>query len=96
MNFQTIGVSELWDMIRRPDVYVVDLREPDEYRKFHVDRAHNYPYDDMSRWMNCLPKTRKIVLYCDFGSTSMLAARRLKRLGYDVYTLVGGIHALNG
>ena len=32
--------------------------------------------------------------YCDYGSTSLLAARKLAKAGYEVYTVVGGIHAI--
>lgn len=95
MDFQTISVYELWNMVRRSDVYLIDLRDRNEYRHFHVDGARNLPYDEMGMWKNTLPKNKKLVLYCERGSTSMLAAKRLSRMGYKVYTLVGGINALN-
>ena len=95
MNFQTISVSELWKMVRRNDVYLIDLRDRNDYRHFHVDGAKNLPYDEMEKWKNMLPKNKKLVLYCEHGSTSMLAAKKLIRMGYQVYTLVGGINALN-
>lgn len=44
--------------------------------------------------MHRLPKNRPLVLYCDYGSTSLLAARKLGREGYEVYTVVGGIEAM--
>lgn len=95
MDFQTISVYELWNMVRRNDVYLIDLRDRNEYRHFHVDGARNLPYDEMEKWKNMLPRNKKLVLYCERGSTSMLAAKRLSRMGYEVYTLVGGINALN-
>ncbi len=96
MEIQTIGVYELWKMARRRDVYLVDIRDPEDYQEFHVDGAHNLPYDEIGRWRNTLPKNKKIILYCEHGSTSMMAAKQLVRMGYEIYTLVGGINALNG
>lgn len=95
MNIQTIGVYELWKMIGRPDVYLIDLREEADYRRFHVEGAKNLPYEELAHWKNSLPKNKKLVLYCEHGSISMLAAKRLLKEGYQVYTLVGGINALN-
>ena len=43
-----------------------------------------------------LPKNRKILLCCEYGNTSMYAAKRLTRQGYQIYTLIGGLNALNG
>ena len=51
-------------------------------------------YEKIDQWMHRLPKNRPLVLYCDYGSTSLLAARKLGREGYEVYTVVGGIEAM--
>lgn len=95
MEFQTIGEQDLWRMLRRNDVYVIDLRSNEAFRRFHIRGAKNLPYDEMAVWKNRLPRNRKLILYCERGSTSMMAAKRLWELGYEVYTLVGGISALN-
>ena len=96
MDFSTIGVYELWNMAGKPDVYMIDLRDRKDYRRNHIDGAHNLPYDEIGKWQNTLPKGKRIVLYCEHGSVSMLAAKRLAAKGYHIYTLVGGISALNG
>ncbi len=96
MNFQTIGIRELWNMICRPDVYIIDLRELSEYQKFHIEGAHHYPFEQMNQWKDTLPRDKCLLLYCEYGGTSMIAAKRLGRMGYHVYTLVGGMNALNG
>lgn len=95
MEFQTIGVEELWKMRMRSDVLIIDLRDKRDYQRFHIERAQNYPYDEIANWADSIPKNKKLLLYCEHGSLSMLAAKRLSRMGFDVYTLVGGIRALN-
>ena len=95
MDFQTIGISELWNMRARPDVYMIDLREREDYQRLHIEGAHNHPYDEMARWINSIPSDKKLILYCEHGSISMMAAKSLSRMRYEVYTLVGGISSLN-
>ena len=55
MDFSTIGIYELWNMAGQPDVYMIDLRDRKDYRKNHIDGAHNLPYDEMGKWQNTLP-----------------------------------------
>lgn len=96
MQFTAINVAELWKMQKDPCVYIIDLRSRREYAAFHLQGAHNYCYEQIDCWKEKLPKNRKIVLCCEHGNTSMLAAKRLAQCGYQVYTLIGGLNALNG
>ena len=87
MTFYTIHPRELEDIMRRKHGILIDVREADS-------NARNLPYEKIDQWMHRLPKNRPLVLYCDYGSTSLLAARKLGREGYEVYTVVGGIEAM--
>ena len=84
MTFYTIHPRELEDIMRRKHGILIDVREADS----------NLPYEKIDQWMHRLSKNRPLVLYCDYGSTSLLAARKLGREGYEVYTVVGGIEAM--
>ena len=75
---------------------MIDVRDREEYYSDHYRNALNCPYAEMERWVHRFPKKRALLLYCDYGSTSLLAARRLAREGYEVYTVIGGIHAIRG
>ena len=35
---------------------------------------------------------KKIVVYCDFGGQSMMAARHLRKDGFEVYNIIGGVY----
>ena len=94
MTFYTIHPRELEDIMRRKHGILIDVREADSYRKYHYPTARNLPYEKIDQWMHRLPKNSPLVLYCDYGSTSLLAARKLGREGYEVYTIVGGIKAM--
>ena len=35
---------------------------------------------------------KKIIVYCDFGGQSMMAARHLRKDGFEVYNIIGGVY----
>ena len=82
MTFYTIHPRELEDIMRRKHGILIDVREADSYREYHYPNARNLPYEKIDQWMHRLPKN------------SLLAARKLGREGYEVYTVVGGIEAM--
>lgn len=94
MDFYTIHPREIADILRTKRALVIDVREPEEYQECHYPQARNYPYDRIDSWMHCLPKRRALILYCDYGSTSLMAARKLGKEGFEVYTVIGGIEAM--
>lgn len=94
MDFYTIHPREMEHIIQRKRAVVVDVREGEEYREYHFPNAVNLPYDRIDTWMKRLTKRQPLILYCDYGSTSLLAARKIGREGYEVYTVIGGMDAI--
>lgn len=94
MTFYTIHPREIDAVQKNRNALLIDVREREEYRKEHYRNALNCPYEEMECWMHRFPKQRALILYCDYGSTSLLAARRLAKENYEVYTVIGGIHAI--
>src|SRR5881392_1231947 len=74
-------------------VVVIDVRDPDEYRDGHLEAATNISRGFLEFRVGGAvtdPKT-PIVLYCQTGLRSVLAAKQLKELGYEnVINLQGG------
>ena len=74
-------------------VVVIDVRDPDEYRDGHIEDAPNISRGFLEfRVASAVsdPAT-PVVLYCQTGLRSMLAAKALKELGYqNVTNLQGG------
>lgn len=64
---------------------IIDVREKHEFAKGHVDRAINYPLsklnpvgvDDLS-----LATDAEIIVYCNSGRRSEIAAKVLRGKGY--------------
>lgn len=94
MAFSMIHPREVEQILRDNRGILIDVREPEEYRVYHIVRARNFPYDKIDIWKNYFSKNRVLVMYCDYGSTSLLAARKLGKEGYEAYTVIGGIEAM--
>ena len=95
MGFETIPARELDRLIKDGRGVIIDLRSPEEYRLKHIQGSVNLPYE---RWDGSFPYSQRqeIVLYCERGSVSMVAARELAEMGYRVKTVVGGIKSYRG
>ncbi len=74
-------------------VVVIDVRDPDEYRDGHIEVANNISRGFLEFRIGSAvgdPST-PVVLYCQTGLRSMLAAKALHDLGYqNVVNLQGG------
>jgi molybdopterin/thiamine biosynthesis adenylyltransferase/rhodanese-related sulfurtransferase len=85
--------SRARELVEAGDVFVVDVREQDEWDEGHIPGAVHIPRGNLeSRIERAAPDPgRPIVLYCSAGNRSAFAARTLDELGYeDVSSLAGG------
>ena len=94
MEFQTISVREFNEYRKRPETWGIDLRSKEEFEEVHVEGARNIPYENLEMYQKYLPKDKLYILYCDRGSSSLMAARELSKEGYRTVTVVGGIQAV--
>jgi len=79
---------------QRQQVYLLDVRTPQEYREAHLEGAHLIPVDQVVRRLAEIPRDRPILVYCAVGSRSAQVYSYLARRGYpEVYNLDGGIYA---
>ena len=95
MEFETISPKEVDASLFRKDYVVIDIREPRDYRKRHLKGAICIPYERLEEGVAFL-KRQELILYCERGATSMMAARDLSKKGYHVKSVVGGIQAYSG
>src|SRR5262247_2802385 len=88
------GPAELQKRLKSGEpLAVIDVRDPDEFRDGHLEAATNISRGFLEFRVGTAvtePST-PIVLYCQTGLRSMLAAKALKDLGYpNVVNLQGG------
>lgn len=94
MGFQVIHAREIEKIQKVRGAVLIDVRSPEEYREYHIPGARNLPYENIDNWMYRISRRRAWILYCDYGSTSLMAARKLGKMEFEVYTVVGGIEAM--
>ena len=85
--------AELADRLGGRFVFVLDVRQPSEWRRGHIRGADNVPLGSVGRRLATLPRDRTVVTVCASGHRSAGAARMLRRAGFEVENLKGGMQA---
>ena len=79
---------------RRPDLVLVDVREPREAEIAHIAGARLIPLRELPGRLAELPASAAIVTHCHHGPRSLKAREILKGAGFaNVRSLAGGIDA---
>ena len=71
----------------------IDVREPYEYERGHVEGAINVPPADLmagAKVLADIPKDTELVLYCLSGARSNASMHYLKQMGFT--NLINGIN----
>ena len=92
---KNLSPNEAYQLLaERPDVFLLDVRTPGEYREVRLEGAKLIPIDQLLRRMQEVPKNRPILVYCAVGSRSSQVVGYMARTGFpEVYNLYGGIYA---
>jgi rhodanese-related sulfurtransferase len=91
---ESIGVRELHEKIeqgRQP--FILDVRQPEEYRMGHIAGATLIPLGQLERRINEVPRDREIVCICASGHRSVPAVQALKAAGYSASSMKNGMIA---
>jgi glyoxylase-like metal-dependent hydrolase (beta-lactamase superfamily II)/rhodanese-related sulfurtransferase len=93
-----VSMAELAERVGRNDLGLIllDVREKDAYASGHIPGAQHLPRGQLELRVNKeLPDpTRRILVACEFGQISTLAAATLRELGYtQAAALDGGMKA---
>lgn len=93
-DINSVGAEEFEQGIKSDSATVLDVRTAGEYAEGHIAGAKNIDVQKAGfRNMVAaqLPKDRTVWVYCRSGRRSLTAARILKKEGYEVVNLKGGI-----
>ncbi|MDF1615599.1 rhodanese-like domain-containing protein, partial [Desulfurivibrio dismutans] len=79
-----ISPGELKKMIDSgaQNLLIIDARDESEYKDGHIPTAINIPASTIASKQDILPKDKTLVIYCNAGSRSYMAYRRLMRMEY--------------
>jgi NADPH-dependent 2,4-dienoyl-CoA reductase/sulfur reductase-like enzyme/rhodanese-related sulfurtransferase len=79
-----------WDELDKEPVFMLDVRDPSEYRQDHIKGAVNIPLNELRDRMGEVPKDQEVWTYCFVGQRSYYASRALSQYGYNIKNLSGG------
>jgi len=79
-----------WEDLAESDAYILDVREPFEFKRDHVKHAVNIPLGSLRDGLADLPQNKAIWVYCYEGQRSYYAARILDQFGFKVKNISGG------
>lgn len=79
----------------QPEVLVIDVREPSEYREGHIEGSLNIPLGKLciDETMLLNHKDKTLILHCKSGARSRVGCEKLLQqgIGREVFNLEGGI-----
>ena len=92
-RIDSISTDELEKRLKS-NIQLIDVRMPAEFRRGHIKEAKNVPLSQISQFS---PANKEpIYVICHSGMRSKLAAKKLKKKGYDVINVRGGMSAWAG
>lgn len=93
-----IDVPELAALLRRDEVRLLDVREPDEWGEGHVEGSRHLPYYDLGKGIpdDLRNGSKPLAVVCSVGNRSSIAASLLRRAGVDdvLHVVDGGVAEL--
>ena len=90
---RSICSDEAKELLKSGLAILLDVRTPEEYAKYHIDRSILIPLNELSNRISELLKykNKKILCICRSGNRSYVACKLLEQFGFEVYNVEGGI-----
>jgi rhodanese-related sulfurtransferase len=84
---QYLEPSRLKDLVDKPrkDIWIVDVRPSDAFKKGHIPTAKNFPSSEIMDRLGEIPKTQYLIMTCETGGRAQLVIRKLEKAGYTRY-----------
>ncbi len=89
-----IAEDKLKELVDAGDksIYILSVRSAEDYAKGHIKGATQMNFGkDMHKNFSTLPKDKTLVVYCYTGQTAGQTVAALRLLGFDAYSLKGGM-----
>jgi len=78
------------------DTIVIDVREPEEFLKGHIENSINTPLGNLPAHLSKLEahKNKPVLIACQTGTRSLSAGKILTKAGFEqVFVITGGMQA---
>ena len=89
----TIEPNILLEKLHDSNLYMIDVREPDQFSDFHIPGSKNIPLAELFKLdtLSKIPKDRDIVTICPRGNMATVATFALARNRLKAQVLSGGL-----
>lgn len=88
-----ISVIEAVSMITQRDPTIIDIRDSASFANGHIENAVKVDNDNFQSFVDSADKSRPLIVCCYHGNSSQSVAATLSSLGFDSYSLQGGMSA---
>ena len=88
-DLQTMDWDQV-DTLDRNEYMVLDVRNPQELAIGMIEGTVNIPLPELRARIKELPRSKKVLVYCQVGQRGYFASRILTQNGFDAYNLNGG------
>ncbi len=89
---QYLEPAKLKELVDKPkkDIWIVDVRPAEAFRKAHIPTAKNYPSSEIMDRLAEIPKTQYLILVCETGGRAQAVIKKLEGAGYTRMMNWGG------
>jgi rhodanese-related sulfurtransferase len=88
-----LSVDEAYALSENPDVYMLDVREQDEYDEKHIPAINLLPMSTLQSRVDEIPTDKTVIVTCRSGNRSDQVTQFLRANGFDnVHNMTGGIN----
>ena len=91
-----LGIKQISpkELDQKKGIVLLDVRTDKEYEQGHIPGAVHIPYSEIGERIKKLKKDKELVVFCQNGSKSIWAIKRLMGMGYkNLSNLKGGYNA---
>lgn len=95
-KFTSLSPMSAVTKMNSDDTVIVDVREPHEFIKGHIEDAINIPLDKLDERLPSLDshKNNSIIVVCQSGTRSVPACKTLIKAGYEkIFNITGGMQS---
>ena len=85
----SISISQLKSVMNSDNL--IDIRDIEKFNGSHIVGAHNIPMNKLiANSDKYLDVNKTYYIYCQKGLSSVKVVNLLRKVGYDVYNVIGG------
>ena len=91
---QNVDIDTVYEIQNDPDVFMLDVREQEEYDEKHIPDINLIPMRTIQNRLDEIPTDKTVIVTCRSGNRSDQVTQFLRTNGFDnAHNMTGGINA---